>query len=184
MQRGRDGDFASTVAVIEALDWLVSERVAVVGLSLAGGDNAILAAAISAAQARGMLIAAAVGNSAARAEPRFPAAYPDVLGVTAVDARLRLYRDANQGSFVDIASPGVGLTAPRPGGGVQRVSGTSFAVPFVVAALALELQAGASPAAAVRAMLTSARDLGAPGRDPRFGAGLVQLNQRGCGERR
>ena len=60
-------------------------------------------------------------------------------------------------------------------GGHQRVDGTSFAAPFVAAALAMKLGDNGSPADAADRLRTSAKDLGATGRDAIFGWGLVQF---------
>ncbi|MFN6999440.1 MAG: S8 family serine peptidase, partial [Elioraea tepidiphila] len=53
-------------------------------------------------------------------------------------------------------------------------SGTSYAVPFVAAALALARQGGLDPAEAARRLAAAAQDLGPPGRDPIYGWGLVR----------
>ena len=99
----------------------------------------------------------------------------DVVAVTAVDPNLRPYRHANRGVYIDFSAPGVGLRTAKPGGGVKVQSGNSFAAPFVTAAAALERTRGI-PASQVRqALARRAQDLGAPGRDPVFGWGLVRL---------
>ncbi|MEL7173696.1 MAG: S8 family serine peptidase, partial [Pseudomonadota bacterium] len=117
---------------------------------------------------------AAAGNGGPRSAPAFPAAYPEVLAVAAVDRRLRPYRKGNRGSYIDLAAPGVDVLSA--GGSATRTwSGTSFAVPYVAAALlrARALTKG-DAAAAKRLLKEGARDLGAPGRDEVFGHGLVQ----------
>lgn len=55
------------------------------------------------------------------------------------------------------------------------LSGTSMAAPHVAGALAVLVSTGASPQAAVDALLGSAVDLGAPGRDDLFGSGRIDL---------
>src|SRR5690606_13341212 len=71
-------------AIARALGWLVQRGAAVVTISLVGPDNKLLALAVQRAQARGLLIVAAVGNDGPAAPPAYPAAYPGVLGVTGV----------------------------------------------------------------------------------------------------
>ena len=83
----------------------------------------------------GMTIVAAVGNAGPGAEPLYPAAYEGVVAVTAIDRQKRIYRQAVQGEHVDFAAPGVRLwTAASVSGGRFR-SGTSYAAPFVTAAV-------------------------------------------------
>ncbi|MEL6219535.1 MAG: S8 family serine peptidase, partial [Pseudomonadota bacterium] len=164
---------ADTVAVIRGLDWAISSRSRVVAMSLAGGENRALERAIRTVAGRINIVAAA-GNGGPRSAPVYPAAYPEVLAVSAVDRRLRPYRNGNRGGYIDIAAPGVGVVSA--GGGATRAwSGTSFAVPYVAAALLRARALTNGDAAAAQALLlSSARDLGPPGPDEVYGHGLVQ----------
>ena len=174
-RRGWNGARGDLFALLEALDWLAGEDVDAVNLSFESGENTILTSALARAADRGLVLIAAAGNGGPGAPPVYPAAHPDVLAVTAVDPKLRPYRHASRGTYIDFAAPGVGLRTAKPGGGVKVQSGTSFAVPLVTAAAALERSAGV-PASHVRqALARRAQDLGAPGRDPVFGWGLVRL---------
>jgi len=169
------GEIASTVSLVRALDWLISSGVDVVNISLAGPPNRLLEKALSRAASRGVLILAAAGNGGPMAKPMYPAAYPSVMAVTAVDAHGRVFRLANRGDYVDLAAPGVGLLHARSGGGYATSSGTSFAVPFVATAAArLRLL---SPYEDVReALLSSVQDEGVPGRDDVYGYGVLRVN--------
>src|SRR3546814_20736826 len=60
-----------------------------------------------------MLLVAAAGNEGPHAAPVFPAGYPSVLAVTAVDASLQPYRHANRGDYIDLAAPGVDFWSAR-----------------------------------------------------------------------
>lgn len=167
---------ASLASMLKALDWLAGKNVQVVNVSLAGSANRVFSLLIERAAERGMIIVAAAGNGGARAKPAFPAAYPKVLAVTAIDQRLAIYRYANQGGYIDFAAPGVRLwTATKDGGGLQ--SGTSFAAPFITGTVALQLARGVEPdPKALREILRGmTRDLGPPGRDAIFGWGLVRF---------
>ena len=91
---------------------------------------------IQSAQARGIVVVAAVGNEGPASGPLYPAAYEGVIGVTAVNANGVPYRWANRGPYVDIAAEGVNVLVAAPDGGEQRDSGTSLAAPIVSAFLA------------------------------------------------
>jgi subtilisin family serine protease len=104
----------------------------------------------------------------------YPAAYPGVIAVSAVDARLRVLPEASGGAHISFAAPGADIMAAVPGGGFQRVRGTSFAAPLVAGKLARELaQPGADGGEILRRLVAAAEDRGAKGRDPRYGHGLV-----------
>jgi len=175
----RDGgtaDRTDVTSLVMALEALAERNVRVVNMSLSGPPNEVLKSAIAAAQAKGMIIVAAAGNNGAGAEPAYPAAYPGVIAVTAVDRNLSVYNRTAHGDYVDLAAPGVDLWVAAPGGGGTMRSGTSYAVPFISAAAAIlrafyETLDGAS----LEATLEKATlDLGKPGRDPTFGYGLIQ----------
>lgn len=152
---------ASASAIAQALDWAASFRAPVVNVSLTGPPNAALAAVARRVAARGVVIVAAAGNDGPRASPPYPAALPDVVGVTAVDGRLRIWRRATQGPHVDFAAPGVKVAVA---GG--EWTGTSLAAPVVSGLL---VRRGGGP----DGLAATARDLGEPGRDPVFGHGFV-----------
>jgi len=162
-------------AVADALSWLAQERVPVINISLVGPANRLLERVIAAMQARGHVIVAAVGNDGPAAPPLYPAAYPGVVGVTAVDARRRVLPEAAQGPQVTFAAPGADMAVADGAGGFSLARGTSFAAPLVAGLLARHVSALAPGNAglAVEALAASGLDLGAPGRDPVFGLGLV-----------
>lgn len=173
--RSDAGPSASTL--IRALDWLAQSQVELVNVSLAGPYNRALDRAVQRATDQGLLLVAAVGNEGPDSPPRYPAAFAEVIAVTAVDAALRIYDGAVMGAHVDFAAPGVDIYVQADGQG-RYVTGTSFASPFVVSIIASDpgLQ-GLSSAKRVRQSLAGrARDLGAPGRDETFGFGLPALS--------
>jgi hypothetical protein len=165
----------SALALVRALDWLAAQKVAVINVSLSGPANPVVADAINRLVARGHVIVAAAGNDGPAAPPAFPAAYSGVVAVTAVDEKLGVYRYANRGSYIAFAAKGVDVMGLGPDGSVRIVSGTSFAAPAVAIRLAsaIKLPDPAVARSALAALTAEARDLGAPGRDPVFGAGLI-----------
>ncbi len=166
----------TTDGIARALDWLGQQGVRVVNLSLSGPGNQVMRLTAERAVAGGMLLVAAAGNEGPNAPPVFPAGYGPVMAVTAVDASLQPYREANRGEYIDVAAPGVDVWSARGGQGGRYNTGTSFAAPFVSAAAALALAASpdAPPERLRQALREGARDLGRPGRDSTFGWGLLQ----------
>jgi subtilisin family serine protease len=170
-------DRADVVSLVSALEALADRGVKVVNLSLSGPPNEVLRKAVEAARANGMVLVAAAGNNGAGAEPSYPAAYPGVIAVTAVDRQLNVYRRATRGSYVAFSAPGVEIQTAQSSGVSAAKSGTSYAVPFVSAAMALmQVSQPESDIEQLQKRLQdTTRDLGAPGRDPTFGYGLVQM---------
>ena len=159
----------ATLGLVDALAWMARERVPVVNISLVGPDNPVLARAVAALVARGHVVVAAVGNDGPAAPPLYPASYPGVIGVSGVDAKLRALPEAASGPQVDFTASGL------EGDGRHALRGTSFAAPVVARLAAMRLATPAPGAAAQveAALVARARDLGAPGRDPRYGDGLL-----------
>jgi hypothetical protein len=162
-------------AIAAALGWLGANQVAVVNISLVGPDNVVLRRLVGQMIARGYIIVAAVGNDGPAAPPLYPAAYPDVIGVTAVDAHRHALIEAERGAQVEFAAPGADMAAANCPDGYTSVRGTSFAAPLVAGLLAPRLPQP-DPAAARQAIESLAREaihLGASGRNPTYGLGLV-----------
>jgi hypothetical protein len=166
--------------IIAALAWLVSQNVAVINISLVGPQNLLLARAVERAQARGHIIVAAVGNDGPAAPALYPAAYPGVIGVTAVDAHRKVLLEACRGPQVSFAAPGADMQGAGVNGSYHALRGTSFAAPIVAALLARRFPAAdaAGMSLAVAALAREAIDLGAPGRDVIYGYGLVGAEYR------
>ena len=158
--------------------------------------------AVRYARRKGVLIVGAAGNTAA-AHVDYPAALPGVVSVGGVTDDDCLASYSNTGDGLDLVAPGGGDDAgldqpncdtdPRHHG--QKVvqmafsryntafhpigfKGTSMAAPHVAATAALIIASGVlgrhpTPAAIERRLKATARDLGPPGRDTLYGAGLV-----------
>lgn len=173
-------EMASVDAIVKALNWLSTNRVPVINLSLAGPPNPVLEAVTARLISKGHVLVAAVGNEGPHASPQYPAAYNDVVGVTAVDSENRVYIYANQGEYVDFAAPGVNTRVAANENDLETVSGTSYAAPVVAAALARRLKQPDPNLAkqAERDLAKSAQDAGEPGRDPVFGFGIVKAIER------
>jgi hypothetical protein len=175
---------ASTGGAVDALaaafGWLAQQRVAVINVSLVGPDNAALAQIVRTLTSRGYLLVAAVGNDGPAAAPLYPASYPHVVGVTAVDSHRRVLIEAARGNQVMFAARGADMSAADMGGKYSAMRGTSFAAPIVAALLAQSISIPDSSAsnAALETLAQSAIDLGSPGRDLTYGFGLVGADYR------
>jgi subtilisin family serine protease len=152
----------SVEAIARELAWMARMQVAVVNVSLVGPPNQVLQRIVERAVAGGMLIVAAVGNDGPAAPPLYPASWPGVVGVGAVDGRSRLLPEGARGPQVMFVAPGADMAAAAAGThAFAPVRGTSFAAPLVAGLLAAGYQA-ASPGgahAAIERLAAAARAL-------------------------
>lgn len=162
-------------AIASALAWLLEQQVPVINISIEGPDNPVLERVVARALTAGVALVAAAGNGGPSAAPAYPAAYPGVIAVTAVDQRGKVYRRANRGSYIAFAAHGVQVASSYPAGRApQVVSGTSFAAPVVAAEIAARLAASPHPLPEVMASLQAeVVDLGPAGRDMVYGWGQI-----------
>jgi subtilisin family serine protease len=175
------GEAAETTSwtLLRALEWAVENKANVLNLSFVGPKEDALHIALKSAAARGVVAVAAAGNNGPKAAPAYPAAYPEVIAVTAIDAKDQRYAEANRGSYIAFAAPGVDILAPVEKGKHSYLSGTSFATAYVsgIVALLLERNRELDMRAVVELMTAGAEDLGPEGRDEDFGVGRVNAFQ-------
>jgi len=170
---------APTLRIVKALDWAVAHGARVVNMSFAGPHDPTLDAPIAAAFRKGVVLVAAAGNQGPASPPQYPAAYPQVIAVTATDADDRLFDHAGRGSHIAVAAPGVDVLAPVPDGAVDFVTGTSVAAAHVsgIAALLIERQPSLGPGDIRRIIAESAVRLRSSADRADAGAGLVDAWQ-------
>lgn len=138
---GENGESQTdTLSLIKALDWMGAAGAKLINMSFSGPRDEILQFRIAALSARGFVFVAAAGNGGPAGEPVYPAAYPEVIAVTAVNRDLKVFQFATRGPQIDLAAPGVHIWTAIPDGREGYRSGTSFAAPFVTAVLALQRQ--------------------------------------------
>lgn len=167
--------WSSTLA--KGIELAIQKKVRVANLSVGGPEDRLLARMVDAAAKNGIAVVSAVGNDGPTGKPSYPAAFDEVIAVTAVDAASKLYDRATRGKFVDLAAPGVDVISTGPGGRTQLFSGTSAATAFASGAVALLVrQKPTLTQAEITALLhQTARDLGAAGPDADFGYGLLDV---------
>jgi subtilisin family serine protease len=166
---------ATTQNIVAGIDWAITKGARIINMSFAGPYDPLLQLALKKARDKGVVLIAAAGNMGPQSPPLYPAADENVIAVTAVDESDKLMPQANQGAHVALAAPGVNVLEAAPRASYNFTTGTSVAAAHVsgVAALILERNPSLDPAALEEVLFSTARDLGAPGRDPMFGYGLV-----------
>jgi subtilisin family serine protease len=174
-REGRDERITTTFILLRAIDWAYRNQARILNLSFTGPRDAAVELLLTAAHGKGVVLTAAAGNGGAEASAAYPAAYPQVIAVTALDRSDRLYSEANQGDYIALAAPGVDLLVAVPNGGYGFKSGTSFAAAHVsgMIALMLERNPTLTPDQVHSLLTASTTDLGPRGRDAMFGAGGV-----------
>ena len=168
------GAHGSTFNILKGLDWAVANRARVINMSFAGPPDPALQRGLAAAYKRGIVLIAAAGNAGAKSPPLYPAAYADVISVSATDADDHLLTQSNRGDYITVAAPGAQILVATPFG-YEVSSGTSYSAAEVsgVAALLLQRDPRLTPDKVRRILQQTAKDLGRKGRDHEFGAGLV-----------
>ena len=175
--------YTDAYKLIQGLDWLARQKLDALNISIAGPASPILHKAVQVLDTQGVAIAAAAGNLGPKAPPQYPAAYPEVLAVAAIDRQMKPYAKGNQGKYVGIAAPGIAIWTATAKGGARFLDGSSYAAPYAAASLALlrrDPTERGNVKAAIQQLRSAARDLGAKGVDPVFGAGLLQLPAGAC----
>jgi subtilisin family serine protease len=172
---GADSDVAAGIV------WAADHGARIINLSLGGSEpSSVLADAVAYARHLGVLIVAAAGNDGGTVG--VPARLAGVVAVGAVDSALVRPPFSAGGRSLDLVAPGVGIlqqTLDGVGGFADRMfTGTSMASPHVAAVAALVLAAGRATTATgvARLLARTALDLGAPGKDTAYGAGLVRAD--------
>ena len=183
--------------VAAAVDYAVENGARIINLSLGSGasNDPELDAALTRAVEAGVVIVAAAGN-ADRNIPDNPARFAGTLGalgralaVGATDRNNLIAQFSNRAGTgetqnfflvapgVDILTSSLDTDNPDARDHLEAVSGSSFATPYVSGAIALLLQAfpELKPEGAVSLLIDTAVDLGAPGVDSTYGAGLIDL---------
>lgn len=145
--KGADGGgYFDLIDLAEAIIYAADMQAKVINLSLGSGEESqILKEAVEYAFQKGSIIVAAAGNDNSNL-PFYPAAWPEVIAVGAIDENGVKASFSNYGLWVDIYAPGTNiLTTSNESrsneAGYAFASGTSFAAPFVTGGVALFLSA-------------------------------------------
>ena len=171
---GNGETITDTVSLLKSLEWMNTSQARVINMSFSGPEDELVQVRLKGMRERGFVFTAAAGNEGPAALPTYPAAYPEVIAVTAVTKDKRIYPSANRGPYIDLAAPGVDIWTAMPETRKGYRTGTSFATPFATAVLALQSQDLMSAPKDELLDHVNIVKLGSKGRDPIYGRGLLQ----------
>lgn len=138
-----DQGSGSTEQVVAGIDWVTKNHKgpSVANLSLGGGADEALDAAVSKAIAAGVTFGVAAGNESTDAGESSPARVPEAITVASSTKEDAQSDFSNFGKIVDIYAPGSDITSSWNDSdeGTKTISGTSMATPHVVGAAAAYL---------------------------------------------
>ncbi|NNU98324.1 S8 family peptidase [Geobacillus sp. DSP4a] len=169
--------YGTSIDVAKGIRWAVDHGAKVINLSLGNYQpSSVLEEAIRYADAHDVVLVAASGNDST-SQPSFPAAYPEVISVGAVDPDLSYALYSNYGEYIDVVAPGTNIASTFAGHQYAALSGTSMAAPHVAALAALirSVNPRLSNDEVRSIILESADDLGERGKDPYYGYGLINV---------
>lgn len=169
----------------EAVRWAVDNGARVINISLGSTTPQwpqSWDAAFLYAEQKDVVIVAAAGNRVGgNIQVGAPATIPGVLTVAGLDRKGVASVDASsQGISIGVAAPAENLLGGLPGGGYAEWAGTSGSAPIVsgVAALIRSKWPAMSAEQVINRIVSTAKDAGAPGKDPLYGFGV--LNAEGA----
>ncbi|UMP01098.1 S8 family peptidase [Amycolatopsis sp. EV170708-02-1] len=154
----------TTEGVVAGVDWVAANAKgpSVANMSLGGGADDALDAAVKGAIDKGVTFALAAGNESSDAGTTSPARVKEAITVAASDKTDKQASFSNYGSVVDLYAPGVDITSSWATGddATNTISGTSMAAPHVAGAAALYLSAhpDATPAQVAEGLVGAAAD--------------------------
>ena len=175
----KDG-VGGVLTISNGIRYAADQGADVINLSLGGvGECHAMDEAIDYAISQGAVVVTSAGNYANDTALYHPAQNPRCIVVSAVNQKNLKAAFSNYGATVDLAAPGVAINSTFPGGTFRECSGTSMAAPHIAAAAAmLRLTRPDASPAEIEALLTDCcEDLGDPGRDVYYGAGLPKLSR-------
>lgn len=170
--------------IIEGIDWAIANHIQVINMSLgATTDVQSFHDAIIRANAAGIVQVAAAGNDGLAVN--YPAAYPEVIAVSATDSTDTITSWSSRGTEVDLAAPGLNIFSTYKGKTYKTLSGTSMSTPHVTGSAALvltqtakcdtDLNGACSPAEVQARLEATATDKGITGKDSLYGSGIVNI---------
>jgi len=171
--------YGNTYDLADAITHAVDEGAKIIIMSWGSDSPSILIHnAIKYAYRAGALLVAAAGNDATSNE-FYPAAWSEVIAVSATDKNDNLASFSNFGDWIELAAPGVNIFSTIPDDSYAYMSGTSMAAPFVagVAALTWSTYPELTRDELRSHLHATADDLGQEGFDIYFGYGRINARK-------
>ncbi len=179
---GRVSGTGSSADVAAAIRYAADNGAHVINMSLGSSSpTAVEASAVAYAVSKGVVVVAAMGNDGS-SSPSYPAAYPGVIAVAAVQSNEARAAFSQTGPHIDISAPGVGILSTYLAGGLATMDGTSMATPHVagVAALVKAVKPSLTAAEIGDILRSTAKPLKDSAADPvpndKYGWGLVDAS--------
>ncbi|MBP1943634.1 S8 family peptidase [Cytobacillus luteolus] len=173
---GEEG-YGSTFDIAKGIIWATNQGAEVINLSLGNYQHSdMLKDAIDYAFKKDVVLIAASGNDNT-SQPSFPAAYPQVLSVAAVDYYGDRANFSNYGDYIDVSAPGVQIASTYFNKQYAALSGTSMAAPHVsaLAGLIRSINPELRNTEVMEIIKKTTVDLGDRGKDIYFGEGLIDV---------
>lgn len=170
----KEGRFLDST-LIEGIYYAANNGADIINLSLGGSyANALTESAINYAVSKGVIVVAAAGNDGTN-DLIYPAAFENVIAVSAVDKNRLIASYSNYGDHIDLAAPGSDIITTARNNGYVTTSGTSFAAPQIAGVLALlkshfrEIERSEY----ITKLLSATMDEGSLGKDEYYGYGIA-----------
>lgn len=166
---------------IDGIFYAMQSGANVINMSWGTANNsAVLHTVVQQAATEEIILVAAAGNENTD-EPRYPAAYPEVISVAATDENDARASFSNFGTSIDVMAPGVSIrsTLPFNDNTYGSLSGTSMAAPLVSALSGLILAQGTPPSSVKQRIQETCDDISMsnPGMNGLLGAGRINAFQ-------
>lgn len=175
--RTKVGDLGNANNLPVAIRSAVDNGATVLSMSLTSGTFEALKSAVDYAEMADVVIVAGAGNRPDDIDVGYPARYPGVVAVSATGKDGKIAPISISGKEIVLAAPGVEIYSTDGRGGYRTGTGTSDATAIVAGAAALvrSKYPKLSAAEVVHRLTATATDKGAPGRDPEYGYGSLNL---------
>ncbi len=169
----------SAFEVANGIRWATDHGAKVINLSLGDTfDSNIMHDAVRYAYNHDVVLIAAAGNDNVDT-PMYPAAYDEVIAVSAVDKQRHKAIFSNYGDYIEVTAPGEHIPSTFLDNSYVMMSGTSMAAPHVtgLAGLIRSLKPQLSNVQVADIIRSTCNDLGPKGHDPYFGYGEINVEK-------
>ena len=169
---------SSSFQLAEGIFQAVDAGANILNISLGSySDSGFVQDAIEYAVSQGVAIVASSGNEGFT-QAAFPAAYPNVVTVGAVDSEGTLVDFSNTGAALDITAPGLEVFSAWTDDRYIEFTGTSASAPYVAGAIAAGIsEFGLTPTQSIELVIANTNEAGLPGSDLSYGSGNLDVGR-------